>query len=300
VSAAVAVQALVAGLATGAAYGLIALGFTLVYRLTAVIAFAHGAILVAAVFVGVLAVVGATPVASTLSLPSAAALIAIAVTAGAVLSVAVYVLAVRPFRARARGRRFDDVVGWAAGGLAAALLIRELAGLPFPQQAYALPDPLGGAGTLSLGGGITVSVRGVEVLAVALVVGIAVERALAVTGAGAVMRAVSQDPGAAALLGVPCERVVVAAFALAGALAGLAGVRIAPDASLGPDDGALLGLKGITAALIGGLVSLRLALLGGLALGVLEAFVVAWEPLGGRWGDVVALGLLIALAARRA
>ena len=49
---------------------------------------------------------------------------------------------------------------------------------------------------------------------------------------------------------------------------------IAPDAALGPDDGALLGLKGITAALIGGLVSLRLALLGGLVLGVLEAFVV--------------------------
>ncbi len=128
----------------------------------------------------------------------------------------------------------------------------------------------------------------------------AVERALAVTGAGAVMRAVSQDPGAAALLGVPVERVVLAAFALAGALAGLAGVLIAPDAALGPDDGALLGLKGIAAALIGGLVSLRLALLGGLALGVLEAFVVAWEPLGGRWGDVIGLALLVVLAARRA
>ena len=55
-SAAVAVQALVAGLATGAAYGLIALGFTLVHRLTAVIAFAHGDIVVGAVFVAVLAV----------------------------------------------------------------------------------------------------------------------------------------------------------------------------------------------------------------------------------------------------
>ena len=74
---------------------------------------------------------------------------------------------------------------------------------------------------------------------------------------------------------------------------------IAPDAALGPDDGALLGLKGIAAALIGGLVSLRLALLGGLALGVLEAFAVAWEPLGGRWGDVIALALLVVLAARR-
>ena len=70
-SAAVAVQALIAGLATGAAYGLIALGFTLVHRLTGVIAFAHGDIVVGAVFVAVLAVVGTTPVASTLSLPAA-------------------------------------------------------------------------------------------------------------------------------------------------------------------------------------------------------------------------------------
>ena len=299
-SGAVAVQALVAGLATGAAYGLIALGFTLVHRLTAMIAFAHGDIVVGAIFIAVLAVVGTTPVASSLSLPAAVALIAIAVVAGAALSLVVYVLAVRPFRASPRGRRASDVIGWAAGGLAAGLLIRELVGLPFPQQAYALPDALGGAGTLSLGGGITVPVRGLEVLAIGLVVGVAVERALAVTGAGAVMRAVSEDPGAAALLGVPCERVVLAAFALAGALAGLAGVLIAPDAALGPDDGALLGLKGITAALIGGLVSLRLALLGGLVLGVLEAFVVAWEPLGGRWGDVIPLALLVLLAARRA
>jgi branched-subunit amino acid ABC-type transport system permease component len=114
------------------------------------------------------------------------------------------------------------------------------------------------------------------------------------------MRAVSDDPGAAALLGVPCERVIIGAFALAGALAGLAGILIAPDGTLGPDDGALLGLKGIAAALIGGLVSLRLALVGGLVLGVLEAFVVAWEPLGGRWGDVLILTLLVVLAARRA
>jgi hypothetical protein len=61
-----------------------------------------------------------------------------------------------------------DVVGWVAGGLAAGLLIRELLGLPFSQQAYALPDPLGGAGVLRLGGGVTVPVRAFEVLAIVL------------------------------------------------------------------------------------------------------------------------------------
>jgi branched-subunit amino acid ABC-type transport system permease component len=291
VSAAVALQALITGLATGAGYGLIALGFSLVHRLTGVIAFAHGDIVVGAVFVGVLVVVGTAPVASAPGLGTALALALVTLAAGALLSMAVYVLAMRPFVPRA------DVIGWVAGGLAAGLLVRELLGLPFAQQAYALPDPFGSAGVLRLGGGITVPVRAFEVLAVGLAAGVLVERALALTGAGAVVRAVSDDAGAAALLGIPCERVILGAFALAGALAGLAGLLIAPAAPIGVDDGVLLGLQGIAAALLIRLGSLSAALAGGLVLGVVEALVTAW--IGARWADVLPLALLALLAARR-
>jgi branched-subunit amino acid ABC-type transport system permease component len=290
VSAAVALQALITGLATGATYGLIALGFSLVHRLTGVIAFAHGDIVVGAVFAGVLIVVGTTPVGSTAGVGTSAALLIVAVVAGALLSVAVYLVAVRPFLPG------GDVIGWVAGGLAAGLLVREVLGLPFSQQAYALPDPLGGAGVLGLGGGVTVPVRAFEVLALGLAVGVAVERGLALTGAGAVVRAVSDDAGAAALLGIPTERVVLAAFALAGGLAGFAGLLIAPAAPIGVDDGVLLGLKGITAALLGRLGSLRLALAGGLVLGVLEAYLAQWDA---RLVDVVPLAILAAIAALR-
>jgi branched-chain amino acid transport system permease protein len=286
----VALQALITGLAAGATYGLIALGFSLVHRLTGVIAFAHGDIVVGAVFAGVLIVVGTMPVGETAGIGTSAALLVVAVIAGALLSAAIYVVAVRPFLPG------GDVIGWVAGGLAAGLLVRELLGLPFSQQAYALPDPLGGAGVLGLGGGVTVPVRAFEVLALGLVVGVAVERALALTGAGAVVRAVSDDAGAAALLGIPTERVVLGAFALAGALAGFAGLLIAPGAPIGVDDGVLLGLKGITAALLGRLGSLRLALAGGLALGVLEAYLAQWDA---RLVDVVPLALLAAIAALR-
>jgi branched-subunit amino acid ABC-type transport system permease component len=286
----VALQALITGLAAGATYGLIALGFSLVHRLTGVIAFAHGDIVVGAVFAGVLVVVGTMPVGSTAGVGTSVALLVVAVVAGALLSVAVYVVAVRPFLGR------GDVVGWVAGGLAAGLLVRELLGLPFSQQAYALPDPLGGAGVLSLGGGVTVPVRAFEVLALGLVVGVAVERALALTGAGAVVRAVSDDARAAALLGIPTERVVLAAFALAGGLAGFAGLLIAPAAPIGVDDGVLLGLKGITAALLGRLGSLPLALAGGLVLGVSEAYLAQWDA---RLVDVVPLAALAVIAALR-
>jgi branched-chain amino acid transport system permease protein len=290
VSGPVALQALITGLATGATYGLIALGFSLVHRLTGVIAFAHGDIVVGAVFAGVLIVVGTMPVGSTAGIGTSVALLLVAVIAGALLSVAVYLVAVRPFLGA------GDVIGWVAGGLAAGLLVRELLGLPFSQQAYALPDPLGGAGVLGLGGGVTVPVRAFEVLALGLLVGVAVERALALTGAGAVVRAVSDDAGAAALLGIPTERVVLAAFALAGGLAGFAGLLIAPAAPIGVDDGVLLGLKGITAALLGRLGSLRLALAGGLVLGVMEAFLAQWDA---RLVDVVPLALLALVAALR-
>src|SRR3954468_22635654 len=286
----VALQALVSGLGTGAAYGLIALGFTLVRRLTGVVAFAHGDVAVGAVFLAVLAVIGTTPIATTPSAAQTAGLLALALLAGGALSVLVYLAALRPFLAG------GDVVGWVAGGLAAGLAIRAALTLPFSQEAYAIPDVLRTTAVVRLGGGVTVPVRALLVLIVGLAAGAAVERGLARTGAGALVRAVSDDAGAAALLGVPTERVVLAAFALAGALAGFAGLLIAPAAPIGVDDGVLLGLKGITAALLGRLGSLRLALAGGLVLGVMEAYLAQWDA---RLVDVVPLGVLALIAALR-
>ena len=129
--------------------------------------------------------------------------------------------------------------------------------------------------------------------------GVLVERVLAVTGAGAVMRAVSDDREAAALLGVPTERVVIVAFLLAGALAGLAGLLIAPQSPIGLEDGVLLGLKGMAAALLGRLGSLRLAIAGGLAIGAVEGLILAAPSLGAQWADVLVLALLAVLAATR-
>jgi branched-subunit amino acid ABC-type transport system permease component len=297
-SGAVALQALVSGLGTGAAYGLIALGFTLVRRLTGVLALAQGDIAVGAVFLAVLAAIGTTPIATTPPAGQTAVLLLVALAAGGALSVLVYLAALRPFLP-AVGGRGSDVVGWVAGGLAAGLVIRAGLALPFSQEAYAIPDVLRTTAVVHLGGGLTVPVRALLLLAVGLAVGAGVERGLARTGAGALVRAVSDDPGAAALLGVPAERVVLAAFALAGALAGLAGLLVAPERPLGVQDGVVLGLKGIAAALLLRAGSLRYAMLGGLAVGVLEALIVAWPTLGAAWGDVIPLALLVALAALR-
>ncbi|WP_433213183.1 branched-chain amino acid ABC transporter permease [Microtetraspora malaysiensis] len=299
----VALQAFLSGLALGTAYGLIAMGFSLVYRLTRVIAFAHGDLVIGGVFIGVLVVLGSTPVAAALDVTHSIGLAVLVIAAGAALSAGVYLIAVRPFLQGA-GRRSTrgDVLGWVAGGLAAGLLIREVLGLVLTQNAYAVPDPLRlgqvtPSGVLQLPGGGTVGVRALGVMGIGLAVGILVERLLVLTRTGTAMKAVSEDPTAAALLGLPVRRLVLIAFVVAGALAGLAGLLVSPDRSVGVDDGVILGLKAIAAALLGGLGSVRGALAGGLVLGVIESFIAASSVLGPRYADVVPLAILLIVLA---
>ena len=296
-------QAVLSGLASGAVLGLVALGFTLVAGTVRVLHLAHGDLVVAAVFTGVLGVLGTTPVAVALGPAPAAAFVALVLVGGALLSVAVGAVAVRPHLPDAATGRAGDALGWVAGGVAAGLLLREGLGLLLPQEGYAIPDPLrlGGltsSGVLALPGGQVLPARVPAVLVLALLAGVLTERLLVRSRFGKALRSVADDPDAAALCGVPARRVVLQVFLLAGVLAGLAGLLDAPGrSSLSVDDGVVLGLAGIAAALLGGLGSPRGALLGGLAVGLLQAVVVT--VLDARFTDVVPLALLVVLLALR-
>lgn len=296
-------QAALSGLAQGAVLGLVALGFTLVAGSVRVLHLAHGDVVVAAVLTAVLAVLGTTPVAVALDAGPAVAFALLVLAAGAGLSAAVALLAVRPHLPDVASGRTGDALGWVAGGVAAGLLLRELLGLLLPQEGYAIPDPLRldaltASGVVSLPGGQVLPARVPAVLVIALVAGVALERVLRRSRFGRALRAVADDPEAAALCGVPARRVVLQAFVLAGLLAGLAGLLDAPGrASLSVDDGVVLGLSGVAAAVLGGLGSARGALLGGLAVGLLQALVVT--VLDPRWTDVVPLALLVVLLAVR-
>lgn len=287
-------QVVLAGLATGAVLGLVGLGFSLVAGTSRVLPFAHGDVAVAAVFTGVLVVLGRTPVAQDLGGLDSAALLLLALAAGAVLSGLVALVVVRPYR--------DQPMGWVAGGVAAGLLLRAVLGLLLPGQGYAVPDPLhldalASDGLLHLPGGNTLPVRTLGVLVLGLVIGIAAEVLLVRGRFGRSLRAVADDPDAAALCGVDPGRVLLLAFVAAGALAGLAGVLDAPSHALSVDDGVVLGLEGIAAAVLGGLGSLRGALLGGLGLGVAQQAAV--HAGGAALQDVVPLGVLVLLLALR-
>lgn len=292
-------QAVVSGLSLGAVYALVALGFTLVWSLTRVLAFAHGDLVVASALFAVVAVVGRTPVALAPAAGRSVALVLLTLALGVALSVASYLVAVRPFLDRSH--RSEDVLGWVAGGVTAGLVVRTALGLTLPAAAYAVPDPLHlsgltSSGSVDLPGGGVVGVRVFPVLLVGLVAAAAAEWFLARAPVGRAMRAVADDVDAATLCGVDVERVVLSAFALAGLLAGIAGLLEAPDRSVSVDSGVVLGLAGAAAALLGRLGSPRDAVLGGLLLGVAQQVLAAESS---AWSQVLPVALLVVVVAVR-
>jgi branched-chain amino acid transport system permease protein len=141
-----------------------------------------------------------------------------------------------------------------------------------------------------LGARITLQQVGLILIAILLMAGL--QWLVMRTGAGRAMRAISQDPKAALYMGINVDAVIARTFFIGSALAGAAGVMA--GAYYGKVDflmGFIIGLKAFTAAVIGGIGNIRGAMLGGLALGLLESFGTAW--LGGQWRDVFAFSFLI-------
>jgi branched-chain amino acid transport system permease protein len=295
-------QAVISGLSVGAVYGLVGLGFTLVFSLTRVLALAHGDIVVGSVLIAVLAVVGRTPVASSPGVGQSLTLVVLALAAGVALAVLSYVVAVRPFLDRSH--RSEDILGWVAGAVTAGLVIRTALGLALPNQSYAVPDPLHldsitSSGVVDLPGGTTVTVRSFAVFGVAIAVAGGTGRFIRHSRLGRGMRAVADDVDAATVCGVNVERVVVAAFALAGLLAAVASLLDTPGHAVAVDNGALLGLSGAAAALLGRLGSPRGALLGGIALGIAQQLVASSTHLGASWATTLPLVVLVTVIAVR-
>lgn len=105
------------------------------------------------------------------------------------------------------------------------------------------------------------------------------------------MRAAGENPRAALLMGISPKQVSTVAFAMAGAMGALAGALIAPLASANYTSGLFFGLKGFSAAILGGIGSPLGAVVGGLLLGVIENVAAGYVSSG--WKDAIALGILI-------
>lgn len=296
----VSLQTVVAGLAAGAVYGLFAVAHAAVYRVTGVVNFAFGDLVGLGVFVTLVVAAGGGPASETsvggvrFALGLAVGL-AVCVAAGA----GTYVAAVQPYVAR------EWTVGWVAATVALGFAIRALLDALAPAQVF--PDPLGldrvgGDGVVSLAGA-AVQVRSLFVLAVALVLAGVASAFLARSRLGKGLRAIADDAAAARTIGVPVDALLALAFALAGALALLGAVAAAPGAPFDADAAALLGVKGLVAALAVRFGSLWRAVAAGLALGLAEAVLANAELAGGRlatgWSQVLPIAAVLALLALR-
>jgi branched-chain amino acid transport system permease protein len=186
------------------------------------------------------------------------------------------------------------------GTVAIGLFIRELVRLVHgARDVWVLPI-LSGPTQLSLGSAGSVVVGPAPVL-VTLVIGLvalSLGLVLARTQLGRAMRACADDAGRAGLLGIEARRVRLAAFALAGGCASTAMLlTLVVYGTLGAEAGFTLGLKALTAAIVGGMGSVGGALLGGVLIGLLETFWAGY--IGGPYRELVVFGVLIAVLVLR-
>lgn len=275
-------DALVLGVAIGSVYGLVAIGYSIVYAATRVFNLAQGDLLMAGVLLSyfLLAVHAWAGIAAFV----------VVVAVVAVISLLEERLVVRPALHR------SESVGWFITTLAFSGILRNVVqNLYGNQEARAVPSPLPAA-ALHLGP-VVISPKLVLAFAALLAVTLLVELFYGRTWWGRAMRATAEDREAASLRGIAPHRVSAVAFTIGGIIAGIAGFVIAPivfsDVNVGLD----YALKGFLAIAIGGFGSIRGAVAGAWALGVAEQLTdlhvnAAYEPL-------VGLALLLAVLAAR-
>ena len=285
-------QLLLNGLSTGAVYALFALGYTLVFSVLGVINFAHGAVFTLGAYFTYFLIggaAGANGLLAGLQLPFALPFW-LALPLAGLGAAAVALLIERTAFAPLRQRSADPLLALITS-LGAGVVLVNLIQLLVGAESYAIPTGAlaGLPAAVRIGGA---QVRSVQLLLLLVAAVLLTLLTLWIDGtrSGKGLRAVSEDPTTARLLGIPSDRMIQIAFGLSGFLAGIAGGLVGLSVSIaGPYFGIGYGLKGLGVLVLGGLGSVPGAVLGGLIIGLAEACVPA--DLSG-YRDVVAYGFL--------
>jgi len=273
-------QFVFSGLTSGAIYAMVAMGFGVVHNTMGIVNFTQ----VDFVTLGGMLLYGALVSAKmpmTVALPAAVAGVTLA---GALVEFA----GLRPSRSRNHLLLILLTIGL-------SIVLRGAMQRTWGKNSMAVP-PLAGETPLAFLGA-TIMPQAVWILVITALAMSLLVLFFRKTTAGLAMRAVASNPTAAAVVGLRVRRVRTASFALAGALGGLAGILVTPITTLRYDVGVLLGLKGFAAAILGGFGSFPGAIVGGIALGLLESLGAAY--VSSAWKDTIAfLVLLLVLFAR--
>jgi branched-chain amino acid transport system permease protein len=271
-------QLVFSGLAHGAVYGLVALGFVAIFSVREIVNLAQGEYAALAGLSAISAVAAGIPLLAAILL---------VVPMVVVVAVVLERLCIAPVKKMTPLVSIILTLGISTALKAVMLLIWGPQGRGLP------PYP----GKDLLVGGVSIRSQELWILGIAAVVGFAVVWAYEHTLLGKAMRACAEQPIAARLVGISPRTATMIAFGVAGFVGAVAGVIGSPVYFSSWDYGLALGLKGFVAATLGGLISLRVAMVGGLVLGVLENLVAGYIDTGYR--DAVAfLVLLLVLLVR--
>ena len=265
------------GLSLGSVYAIIALGYTMVYGIAKMLNFAHGDVIMIGAYVSFCAV-------HYWNLPPAAAVV-VAMLACTALGIIIERLAYKPLRQATSLAVLITAIGM-------SYLLQNAALLIWGSNTKAFPDMISMPAISLLGGQLIIKGEAIVTIVAAVIIMIALTLFTSKTKMGKAMRVVSEDKGAAELMGINVNGTISLTFAIGSALAAVAGVLLCTSyPALTPTTGSMPGIKAFTAAGLGGIGSIPRAMIGGILLGVIEILGKAYISM--ELGDAFVFAVLI-------
>jgi branched-chain amino acid transport system permease protein len=293
-------QVLLDGLVLGFMYALIALGYTMVYGVLEFINFAHSEIFVAGAFVGVEILLGLQSFGVLEGIPWPIVLVivlAAGMAASGLLAVAMERIAYRPLR---NAPRLIPLISAIGVSFFLQDFIRFLESIWRNAFNLVYPTPESLNQRIDITATTDISVKSIVVIVCSVGMLFGLHSLVNRTKIGAAIRAVAEDQAAASLMGVNVNYIISLTFLIGGAMGGAAGVLFGTQYGLiNPYSGFIPGLKAFTAAVLGGIGNIAGAMVGGLVLGLLEAFAASYLSLltngafGAEYKDIFAFSMLI-------
>lgn len=255
-------QLLTSGISQGCVYGLIALGFVLIYKATEMVNFAQGDLMMLGAFI-------AYTFLNVLGLPPLVGLVA-TVAVMAVIGALIERVVLRPMIGEPLFAVLMITIGL-------GFVLRAVAGIVWGSEPKSIASPLAG-GVLRIGD-LTIGYQNLAIVGGTLALCLLLFGFFRFTRLGVAMQAASQNQLAAYYCGIPVKRVFSIVWALSAAIAAMAGMLVAPITLVDPMMG-FIGIKAFAAAIVGGFGSLQGAMAGGLLIGIVEQFAGLYLPTG--------------------
>ncbi len=280
-------QQLINGLTLGAIYGLIAIGYTMVYGIIGMINFAHGEIYMIGAFIALITFLIVGPSGGAMLVLALVVVLIVTMLLTAVYGWTLERLAYRPLRGSPRLAALISAIGM-------SIALQNYVQLTQGARVKALQPVITGGFKVTEGGEFDVILSTMQVIIVVTTVVLMIAFSLLIsrTALGRAQRACEQDRTMAALVGVDVDRTISLTFVMGAGLAAVAGVMV--TLYYGVIDfyiGFLAGIKAFTAAVLGGIGSIPGAMLGGLLIGLIEAFWSGYFTI--EYKDVAAFSILV-------